>query len=49
VLNSVSNWAEESVNKAVEAGLINGMVNGEFQLKTSAKHEQEMVLIYSKE
>lgn len=43
---SISVWAEESVNKAVEAGLINGMGNGEFQPKESAKREQAMVLIH---
>ena len=44
--NSISSWAEESVNKAVSTGLINGMGNGEFQPKESAKREQAMVLIY---
>lgn len=42
----ISSWAEVFVNKAVEAGLINGMGNGEFCPKESAKREQAMVLIY---
>lgn len=44
--DTVSLWAQTFVNKAVEAGLINGMGNGEFQPKQSAKREQAMVLIY---
>ena len=42
----VSNWAETCVNKAVSAGLINGMGDNKFIPKDSAKREQAMVLIY---
>ena len=42
----VSTWAEEYVNKAVSAGIINGMGDNKFMPKDSAKREQAMVLIY---
>ena len=42
----ISSWAEIFVNKAVSAGLINGMGDGKFCPAENAKREQAMVLIY---
>lgn len=45
-IDEISLWANEFINKAVGAGLVNGMGNGEFKPKDNAKREQAMVLIY---
>lgn len=44
--NDISPWAKEYVNKALSAGLINGMGDGTFMPRDNAKREQAMVLIY---
>ena len=42
----ISSWASEFVEKAVGAGLVNGMGDGTFSPKTNAKREQAMVLVH---
>ena len=44
--NDISEWAKDSVNGAVSAGLIKGFETGEFMPFTQLKREQAMVMIY---
>jgi len=44
--SDISLWAQLYVNKAAAAGLVNGMGNGQFAPKESAKREQAMVIIH---
>jgi len=44
--DNISPWAKQSVEKAVETGLIKGFETGEFAPKQNLKREQAMVMVY---
>jgi len=44
--DNISSWAKQSVEKAVETGLIKGFETGEFAPKQNLKREQAMVMVY---
>ena len=45
-LSEVSDWAVESVEKAITLGLMNGVGEGRFNPKQSAKREEAIVVLY---
>ena len=45
-LDDVSSWALESVEKAVTSGLMNGVGEGRFNPKQSARREEAIVVLY---
>ena len=45
-LDEVSAWAVESVEKAVASGLMNGVGEGRFNPKQSARREEAVVVLY---